>query len=99
MLVYLDEPFASDLLAAITAASAPGSRIALERGDAARSPVPGSVELLWRGGLGGRVADRLAAHGWRTSEHELSEVAAAYGRPTRSDSRSGFVTADYRPAG
>ena len=81
--------------------SAPGSQLALERGEwvpglireISATPRGARLAALWQGGLGEDNAAWLAGHGWRAARHDLAEVAAGYGRPAPDDSRSGFVTA------
>ncbi len=96
VLIYLDADEASRLLRAIGDLSAAGSRLSFERGgSAARSALPRleGYTSLWKGGLGEDAAGRLARNGWRPESHDLSDLAASYGCPIRSESRSGFVTA------
>lgn len=104
LLVYLTAEEAAGLLTRVGELSAPGSRVSLERSNAAtvlaRSDRTGIEEYaeLWQGGLGEGTAGWLAARGWRVEAHELESVAAAYGRPLPDASLSGFLTAAYEPA-
>lgn len=102
LLVYLTADEAARLLSAVGELSAPGSRLALERGDIAGSsflaqtPGMGTMEQyasLWRGGLGEDVAGWLSRHGWRPQPHALAELAASYGRPVPGPSSGGLLTA------
>ena len=101
LLVYLTAPEASLLLTRVGSLSAPGSRVAFERSNAASVIAEGDrsgiedYAALWKGGLGQDAAGWLDDHGWRTETHSLVEVAASYGRPAPDDSLSGFVTATY----
>jgi methyltransferase (TIGR00027 family) len=95
LLVYFDAEQADRLLRVTGDLSAPGSRIALERGDVARS-APADLDAataLWRGGLGRNPAAWLAEHGWTPVEHELSDLAATYHRTLPAQTASGFVSA------
>ena len=98
LLVYLSAEDATRLLTRVGDLSAPGSRISLERGNAASVVAEedrGGIESyaeLWQGGLDDTVST-LNAAGWRTEVHELADVAASYGRPAPSSSLSGFLTA------
>ncbi|MER6800081.1 SAM-dependent methyltransferase, partial [Amycolatopsis mediterranei] len=68
----------------------PGSLIARAKAAAGGK----HVTDLWRGGLGGRAPQWLAAHGWEPSTVTRAELAAAYGRPSDDDATAGgFVTA------
>jgi methyltransferase (TIGR00027 family) len=100
LLVYLDSETAAHVLGTATTLSAPGSRLALERGDVATQVAttdtadrPDEASALWRGGLGHSPAVWLADRGWRTTEHETREIATSYGRQAPAAARSGFVTA------
>jgi methyltransferase (TIGR00027 family) len=98
LIVYLTAEEATTLLGAVGRLSAPGSRLAFERGDAPRARMgPGAEPYtsLWKDGLGPDAADLLARDGWRPESHDLADVAASYGRPVSSESRSGFLTATY----
>ncbi len=101
LLVYLDAEEAARLLRAISELSATGSRVAFERGDAAAraaassTPAMDGYTSLWKGGLGEDPAGWLSRNGWRTEGHDLTDLAASYGRPLRSESTSGFLTATY----
>ncbi|MGI5224185.1 SAM-dependent methyltransferase [Actinoallomurus sp. CA-142502] len=98
LLVYLSPEDADRVLSRVGALSAPGSRISLERNNAASVIAEedrGGIEEyadLWQGGVGD-TAGRLAGDGWQTEVHELADVAASYGRPAPSSSLSGFLTA------
>jgi methyltransferase (TIGR00027 family) len=99
LLIYLTPTDADRLLSTVTVLSAPGSRLAFERGDlshrdeAMNSPSMQRYSSLWQGGLDQPPSAWLAEHGWQPTEHELNEIAAGYGRPLRRETRSGFVTA------
>jgi methyltransferase (TIGR00027 family) len=97
LLVYLTADDAAHVLTEVGTVSAPGSRLALERGAGARSlrdrDAANEVTSLWHGGLGSDPVTWLDANGWHARAHDLAEVAASYGRPTAKPTRSGFVTA------
>src|SRR4051794_29974511 len=100
LFAYLDGDTAAHVLSVVTSLSAAGSQLSLERGDVAAQvgTTDGGGRLddassLWRGGLGRNPAGWLTEHGWRTTEHEVSDVATAYGRQAPASARSGFVTA------
>ena len=100
LLVYLPGDVATHVLETATRLSSAGSRLSLERGDVATQVAgtdstdrPDDASALWRGGLGRNPADWLAERGWRTTEHEVSDVATSYGRTAPASARSGFVTA------
>jgi methyltransferase (TIGR00027 family) len=88
LLVYLTAVEADRLLAAISALSAPGSRLAVEyttrpmlaAPDADGNGVVGFLADLWRNDMSGDPADWLAAHGWRANRRALPDLAAALGR-------------------
>jgi len=99
LLIYLTPDDADRLLSTVTALSAPGSRIAFERGDlsyqdkAVNSPSMQRYSALWQGGLDRPPSEWLTGHGWQPTEHELGEIAQGYGRPLRRETSSGFMTA------
>ncbi|HET7311196.1 MAG TPA: SAM-dependent methyltransferase [Mycobacteriales bacterium] len=100
LLVYLDRATAEHVLTAATALSAPGSRLAAERGELAAqlAATSGSERLdeasaLWQGGLDDGVIAWLSAHGWHPTEYDVADVATSYGRQAPQSARSGFVTA------
>ncbi len=99
LLIYLTPQDADRLLTTVTALSAPGSRIAFERGDrsyqdrAVNSPSMQRYSALWKGGLDRPASGWLTEHGWQPTEHDLGLVADAYGRPVRKETSSGYVTA------
>lgn len=100
LLIYLTAEEAGQLLTSVGDLSAPGSQIAFERNNtgAARatdSPGMRRYTSLWKGGLGQDAAEWLTAHGWRPETHDLTTLAASYGRTAPEKSRSGFVTAKY----
>lgn len=103
LLVYLTAGDATRLLDDVTRLSEPGSRLACERGNA--SPEDGQtsdvedITSLWSGGLRSDAPGHLAAHGWDVAEHELTAIAASYGRATSRPSRSGFITARRQSGG
>ncbi|MEU7785793.1 SAM-dependent methyltransferase [Amycolatopsis sp. NPDC049159] len=104
LLMYLTPEEAERLLTTVGELSAPGSRIAFEHRPGtppdsliarAKAAAGGEhVTSLWRGGLGGRAPEWLAAHGWAPSTVTRAELAAAHGRPSDDDATAGgFVTA------
>ena len=100
LLVYLDASTAAHVLTVATSLSAAGSRLAVERGDLAARVArtdagdrPDEASRLWQGGLAGGVDEWLSAHGWRATEHDVTDVATSYGRQPPASARSGFVTA------
>jgi methyltransferase (TIGR00027 family) len=101
LLIYLAASDAAHLLTAIGELSAPGSQIGLERGNthgalmarARATSETNALSPLWKGGLGEDTADWLNRHGWRSEIHDLTTLAASYGRPTWRTSSSGLVTA------
>jgi methyltransferase (TIGR00027 family) len=101
LLIYLSSDQAARLLTDVGTLSAPGSQVAMERGESvpgltretSATPLGARLAALWQGGLGEDNAAWLAGHGWRAARHDLAEVAAGYGRPAPDDARSGFVTA------
>ncbi len=97
LLVYLTAEEAAALLSTVGELSAPGSRLALERGRSGNTvlddPSIAHVTSLWKDGLGAGTADWLADHGWHIENHPLDTVAAHYGRPMANASGTGFVTA------
>jgi methyltransferase (TIGR00027 family) len=101
LLVYLTADEAALLLSRVGTLSAPGSRLAFERNNAASVMAEGDrsgieeYAALWKGGLGQDAAGWLTDHGWRTETHSLLDVAASYGRPSPDHSLSSFLTATY----
>lgn len=101
LLVYLTAEEAALLLTRVGTLSAPGSRLSFERNNAATVMAEGDrsgiedYAALWKGGLDQDAAEWLTDHGWRTETHELTDVAASYGRPVPSNSLSGFLIATY----
>lgn len=100
LLVYLDRSTAEHVLTVATGMSASGSRLAAERGDLAAQVAataardrPDEASSLWQGGLDGGVPAWLADNGWRTTTHDVTEVATSYGRQPPASALSGFVTA------
>jgi methyltransferase (TIGR00027 family) len=99
LLVYLTAPEASLLLTRVGSLSAPGSRVAFERNNAASVMAEGDrsgieeYAALWKGGLGEDTVGWLGRHGWHTEVHELADVAASYDRPLPGTSLSGFLIA------
>ena len=99
LLAYLTPEDADRLLATVTALSAPGSRIASERGDRSlreevnKSGAAHRFAPLWKGGLGRPTAEWLTENGWQPTEHSLDDVAEGYHRPLGRESTSGFATA------
>jgi methyltransferase (TIGR00027 family) len=104
LLVYLTAEQAATLLTRLGDLSTPGSRVSLERGNAAMvlsgQDHAGLEEYasLWQGGLGEDTPGWLARHGWRVQDHDLAAVVARYDRPLPGGSLSGFLTATYDPA-
>lgn len=101
LLVYLTAGDATRLLTRVSDLSATGSRLSLERQNAARTIAANDrtdieeYTALWKGGLSGDTADWLDRNGWRTETHELADVAASYERPLPDRTLSGFLTATY----
>lgn len=100
LLVYLSAEDAGRLLETVATFSAPASRLSCEQGRsaaqlAAESAEAGASEAttLWQGGLGDDVPGWLEGHGWMVERHDLGTVAASYGRPISSETKSGFVVA------
>lgn len=102
LLIYLAREEAARLLTEVGELAAPGSRLSLERGDAAAtlidqtrraSPRGARLAALWQGGLGESAAAWLAAHGWQAATHESAALARDYGRPVPGEARGGFVIA------
>ncbi len=101
LLIYLPADQAAGILTAVGDLCAPGSRLALERGNthaaliaqAQAAPEADRISPLWQGGLGQDAADWLADHGWQPEVHDIATLATAYGRPISEGSASGFVTA------
>jgi methyltransferase (TIGR00027 family) len=102
LLIYLTPAGAERLLTAVTELSAPGSPLAFEHSPMAATALtsqarqlPGMRQYtkLWQGGLGDGAARFLTSHGWRLQVHELTALAAAYGRPVPGQARGGFLTA------
>jgi methyltransferase (TIGR00027 family) len=101
LLVYLAAADAEQVLTTLTAASAPGSTLACERGSGTAAVAAGdtaSVTDLWQGGLAG-PADWLGVHGWDVVTDDLGEVAAGYGRPPSQPTASGFLRARRQATG
>jgi methyltransferase (TIGR00027 family) len=102
LLVYLTHGDAARLLDAVGALSAPGSRISSELGRGAkqlaqianvRAATGGSEAVaLWQGGIEDLPA-WFTDHGWSVEQHDLGDLARAYGRPVTSETSSGFVIA------
>lgn len=97
LLAYLETAEAERLLAAVTALSAAGSVLGVERSATARR-LPDTVTDLFRGGLPGGAAATLTHLGWVTTETTAAELAAAYGRPELAAADSRLVRAE-RPPG
>lgn len=94
LLVYLAVGEAERVLERLSDVSAPGSRIACERGGAMSAGLTDTgVTRLWKGGLDAGVDHWLELHGWQPDVHRLASVAESYGRPIRGESISAFVTA------
>lgn len=101
LLIYLSSDQAGRLLTEVGTLSAPGSQLALERGDAvsrlisetSTTPRGARLAALWQGGLGEDNAAWLEARGWRAVRHDMAGVATGYGRPASDYARSGFITA------
>jgi O-methyltransferase involved in polyketide biosynthesis len=95
LLIYLTEDENERLLATITSASAPGSKLALTLGGPGTLDVPsldeptgdqplgsyGSVNAMWKSEAPADPAAWLARHGWVAEVFSARERAAAYGRP------------------
>jgi len=101
LLIYLSGDQAARLLTEVGRLSAPGSQLALERGEYSPSLISETrttsrgarLAELWQGGLGQDHAAWLGERGWQAGRHDMGEAAAGYGRPAPYDTRSGFVTA------
>ncbi|MFE0461274.1 SAM-dependent methyltransferase [Kitasatospora sp. NPDC058965] len=109
LLVYLGSDEVAALLTAVTALSAPGSRLAITHGlgtdahrgrapqpdDPSTDPTFAPVIKLWRGGLAEDPVSWLGQRGWRAERHDRALLAVEYGRPADylSPQRS-FVTAE-----
>ena len=101
LLIYLSPEEAAALLTRVGDLSAPGSRLACERGDgvdwlreqAKEVPALARAVGLWKGGLGDETGDWLEGHGWSVEQHDLSSLAESYGRTPPDGSRSGFLVA------
>jgi methyltransferase (TIGR00027 family) len=99
LLAYLTEQEAARLLTVVSRLSVPGSRLALEYGEAGFSWPAGDLDVadrgmgedtaMWRSGLGSEAPVWLSRHGWRTRVHEVAAVARGYGRPPPASERSG----------
>jgi methyltransferase (TIGR00027 family) len=102
LLVYLSHDDAARLLDTVAGLSAAGSQLSCEQGRGAKQLAKiaavraaagaGEAISLWQGGIED-VAAWLAEHGWTTEQHDLDELARAYGRATANESTSGFVVA------
>lgn len=102
LLAYLDVSAAVHVLTTVAALSVPGSRLGLERGDAASSfragpagASTGAVTDLWKGGLGEPAEHWLGRHGWRAEGVDIAALSMSYGRPAPAPTHSGLVTATY----
>ncbi|MBO2447251.1 SAM-dependent methyltransferase [Actinomadura barringtoniae] len=101
LLIYLTAEEAAELLTRIGDLSAPGSRLACERGDgidwlreqAKEVPALSRAVGLWKGGLGDDTGGWLEGNGWSVEQHDLSSLAESYGRTPPTASRSGFLVA------
>ena len=102
LLTYLSAEESARLLLAITALSAPGSRIAFELGvglsesllaRARDLPTMARYTSMFKGGLGEDARTWLAGHGWDDETHDLVAVAAEYGRDAPPHTSGGFITA------
>jgi methyltransferase (TIGR00027 family) len=103
LMVYLTRDEATELLAKVTALSAPGSRVFFEDRPAEVDAelagrlraAPGAEQILglWLGGLAGTGADWLAEHGWSTERTAMAEVAEGYGRSSDLGRLYNFVAA------
>ncbi|GAA3753537.1 SAM-dependent methyltransferase [Salinactinospora qingdaonensis] len=88
-ILYALPPEATDLLLErVTAASAPGSVLALDHVEdsellrTTRAEISAELLDLWQGGPAEALDTWLARYGWRPSVHDATEVAAHYQRPT-----------------
>ncbi|MEU5433598.1 SAM-dependent methyltransferase [Streptomyces sp. NPDC020719] len=97
LLVYLTADEAAGVLGVVGELSAPGSRIAMERGSGTvvrpDGPELARITELWKGGLGGATVDWLREHGWAVDEYELRELSERYGRPVANPLPTGFLSA------
>jgi methyltransferase (TIGR00027 family) len=105
LLVYLTPDDAARLLDSVGELSAPGSRLSSEQGRGAkqlaqiaavRTAAGGSEAVaLWQGGIEDLPA-WLATRDWSVEQHDLGDLARAYGRPVSGETSSGFVIAHRR---
>jgi len=105
LLVYLTSDDAARLLDAVGELSAPGSRLSSEQGRGAkqlaeiaavRSATGGSEAVaLWQGGIED-LPSWLETRNWSVEQHDLGDLARAYGRPVTGETSSGFVIARRR---
>jgi methyltransferase (TIGR00027 family) len=102
LFIYFSAEEAAGLLTAVSGLSAPGSRLAFEHGDMARSPLIARVRdlptmsqfaAMLKGGLGAEAPNWLERHGWQVEIHKFADVAASAGRPIPDTSYGGFITA------
>ncbi|MGP9016839.1 SAM-dependent methyltransferase [Streptomyces sp. BR1] len=97
LLVYLTADEAAGVLTTVGELSAPGSRIATERGSdntvRPDGPELARITSLWKGGLRGGMVDWLRERGWRVEEYGLRELSERYGRPVERPLPTGFLTA------
>jgi methyltransferase (TIGR00027 family) len=99
LLVYLTHDDASRLLETVAGLSPPGSRLSCEQGRsamqlAAQSRESGASEAtkLWQGGIED-LPGWLTDNGWSVDSYEFATLAADYGRPVETETRTGFVIA------
>jgi methyltransferase (TIGR00027 family) len=104
LLIYLSAEDAERLLSSITDLSAPGSRLATEfdnegadrlRARVQQVPTMRRYATMWKGGMP-KTLDWLAAHGWQTTQHQRSTVAADYRRALPNPTPGSFITATRR---
>jgi methyltransferase (TIGR00027 family) len=102
LLTYLSADEAARLLLAITDRSAPGSRLAFERGAgssdglvarAQHLPTMARYTAMFKGGLGDTAQAWLADHGWHVDTYDLLTVAKRYGREPPPGAVGGFIAA------
>ncbi len=97
LLVYLTHDDAATLLTAVGDLSAPGSRLSCEQSRSAmllaeQSNGANEATALWQGGVED-VGGWLSEHAWAVESFDLGAVAAGYGRPTSTETATGFLIA------
>jgi methyltransferase (TIGR00027 family) len=101
LLVYLTADETANLLAAVTAQSAQGSRLACEHQGSGTgggfnkptTPRLAAFTAMWKGGMGRATPQWLDEHGWQVRVEDRDTVADMYGRPSPVPSDGGYLTA------